>query len=361
MDLDTPTKDPLSLLKERCESLEYASTMIMGVHNKCTFQVTLKVNKEKTYITSAPTTPIAIRKAALAALKDVRGPNNIATAEEIPLQSKNKESLNLSKVPANATECDKDLSNMPPPLFVKNPLQTLKKRGSKCNVMSPIKIPKLETAVTAISPENKNNKENEIANCNEAPNQIKEVSDTLLKHNPSLDDKLQQEEGEINVAPIAFPANAASPTNIDAAENSDENDILVINAPNPPPINLISSGNDNNTPLNDTNNESSSVAYSNIDNDDAVIAIIEVPPTIDLASDENQDVVPNENYSSEVASSNYVSPIPMAEETATIDLDCDDNQEKEEIINECVSQLLANDDEISSEVMERNEEDKGKF
>lgn len=357
MDLDTPTTDPLSLLKERCESLEYASTMIMGVHNKCTFQVTLKVNKEKTYITSAPTTPIAIRKAALAALKDVRKQNNTSTAEEIPLQSKNKESLYLSKVPANATECDEDLSNMPPPLVVKNPLQTLKKRRSKCNLMSPIKIPKIETAV---SPENKNNKENEIANCNEAPNQIKEVSDTLLKHNPSLDDKLQQEEGEINVAPIAFPANVASPTNIDAAENSDENDIiLVINAPNPPSINLISSCNNNNIPLNDTNNESSSVANSNLDNDDAVIAIIEVPPTIDLASDENQDVEPNENFSSEVASSNYVSPIPMTEETATIDLDCDDNQEKEEIINECVSQLLANDDEISSEVMERNEEDKG--
>ncbi|XP_059219442.1 uncharacterized protein LOC106089264 [Stomoxys calcitrans] len=64
--------DPVSLLKESVDSVECASAMILGVHNRCSFQVTLKIDKTKLYTATAPTAALAKRKAAKDALKDIQ-------------------------------------------------------------------------------------------------------------------------------------------------------------------------------------------------------------------------------------------------------------------------------------------------
>ncbi|XP_073837900.1 uncharacterized protein [Musca autumnalis] len=348
------TSDPLTFLKERCQSLQYASTMILGAHNRCTFQVTLKVNEEKVYIATAPTTPLALRKAVLFALKDVETKKASVINENEENRTKEISKLLVQDQPATIKTINECNEFSVAPLVVKNPLQRLKKSLSDCNKKPTLKLPKIEGDEESL---NETNKINKIENCNESTKSLPELpkknTNTHCQNN-SITNNTKEQLIEI-VNTIEKPSFAliqhvpaqvcVENTNhdiIDTVDSDDDPDPVII-MPKRPTIDLSSSDNECDTERDCITNPGNANIDASDDIDDIAV-IAEETPTIDLAmNDDNEDV----------------SVIPTNENTATIDL-ANDNKDKDEIINECVFQLLGDEVEeiMTSTAVELNDNDK---
>lgn len=69
---------PFAMLASKCKIIECSYTMHLGVHNRCSFEVKLKM-KNKSFIASGPTLLSAKNKASLAALRDIYNGGNKIT------------------------------------------------------------------------------------------------------------------------------------------------------------------------------------------------------------------------------------------------------------------------------------------
>ncbi|XP_075145751.1 uncharacterized protein LOC142220464 isoform X1 [Haematobia irritans] len=101
--------DPISMLKAKVDSLECAIAMTLGAHNRCSFNCTLKVNKTKLFTATAPTANLAKKRAALVALEELqKSAHLIPNPAKLFRNGRNVESENLKKLCAGTQNLEKE-------------------------------------------------------------------------------------------------------------------------------------------------------------------------------------------------------------------------------------------------------------